>query len=170
MATVSVSELKQVSFFSSLDDAALAKVASLLQNKTVQAGQTIVARGETASEMFFILSGKVKIVGAGDKEVDTATSGCFGELALLYEIKRTASVVAVDATHLAALSKAAFEQLRKEYSVIGDKIKQIASERFEKFKETLAHTYGALLIFLLLKADDLFPVMLVMLPHSVMSK
>lgn len=102
--------------------------------------------------------GSVKVFGSDGRIIDTAGPGTFfGELALVYDVPRQATVIAVNACKLAVLSKANFDVFKSEYvnggeiifaraltirryPAIINAIKQIADERFEKFKNVLRTT------------------------------
>jgi CRP-like cAMP-binding protein len=99
---VSTEFLKKVSWFEDLDQKSLDAIANAAVEQRYQPGQEIVRQGDTGVGAFIIRSGKVDIVQEkGGKEVKLATLGpgeVFGEMALLDEFPRSATVRAVEPT------------------------------------------------------------------------
>lgn len=80
--------------------------------------------------MFFIYRGIVEVVSEDEVVFDTmATGEAFGELALLFNITRTASVRAQVNTDLFMLSKADINSLMERYPQIQPQIFKIANQR-----------------------------------------
>lgn len=106
MATVE--QISKVKMFSELSDNTKKEIAQLMQSITVAKGKNIVKKGDVAREMFFIISGTVKIIDDSSEEINEKllTSGAFfGELGLIYNIPRTVTVVAETDVNLCILQK-----------------------------------------------------------------
>jgi CRP-like cAMP-binding protein len=88
--------------FEDLDSKSLEAIANAAVEQHYQAGQEIVRQGDTGVGAFIIRSGKVDIVqDRGGKETKLGTLGpgdVFGEMALLDEFPRSATVRAVEPT------------------------------------------------------------------------
>ena len=94
-------------------------------------GDYIVRRGEPANEMFFISNGTVNVIG-DDPDVIYATvteGGFFGEMALLRQEPRTASVRAHDYCELYVLSKENFDVVLNRYPEFARVIRREAKQR-----------------------------------------
>lgn len=110
--------LKGVSMLDSLTGYELMNVTDALDEVTYEKDQQIICEGEAASEMYFIMEGKV-VVRAIDKASETEKEivvldrgQYFGELALVLKKPRIASVyAAVEGTKCAVLDVCAFERL-----------------------------------------------------------
>jgi len=92
--------------------------------------------------MFFIISGRVSVMVGSTIETNShiadLSDGSFcGEMGLLYEIPRTASVIALTLCDLYVLQKDDFEELKKIHPEIVEKIRSISDKRFEWFKNHL---------------------------------
>lgn len=73
--------------------------------------ETIFYKGSTGSQMYVVLAGKVE-VHDGTKCIATLTTGdMFGEMALINNEPRSASVVASEDSHLFVLSETTFQRL-----------------------------------------------------------
>ena len=82
---------------------------SVLERQSVSAGMTIIREGEKGKTAYLIQSGCVNItVSKAGKEVELAQMGAgeiFGEMALVAEATRTATVKAVTDTNLIVITK-----------------------------------------------------------------
>lgn len=94
--------LKRVSWFEDLDQRSLDAIANAAVEQTYQPGQLIMRQGDTGVGAFIIRSGRVEVVQDKDgHETTLVTLGpgdVVGEMALLDEFPRSASVRAVEAT------------------------------------------------------------------------
>ena len=107
--------LKKIPIFSSLSESDLKKLALVATRRYVKAGGVVFYEEDAAEHLFVIEQGEIKItmLGEGDREVILSLFGtgeCFGELALLDEAPRSATVVAMSDTTLLAISRADFHQ------------------------------------------------------------
>jgi uridine kinase len=90
------------------------RLAEFLEPVIVPAGAVVVREGEQDRDMYFVLSGKGRIV-RGTLEVDTIERGThFGELALLAGKARNASLIAETEMRLAQLSVDRFDAMSRE--------------------------------------------------------
>ncbi len=86
---------------------------------TFEAGETIISVDEPGDNVYFILSGAVKITNYSlkGKEIWHGTLGSgrtFGELAVLTGETRSASIVALETTRLAVLTKTELHTLMRQ--------------------------------------------------------
>ncbi len=84
--------------FSLMDDAGIDRMANVAREATFKAGDAIIVEGERGNLFFLIVSGNVRVVADGldgPKEVARLVA-CqfFGEMAVLNDEPRTASVIA----------------------------------------------------------------------------
>jgi CRP-like cAMP-binding protein len=86
----------------------LARTADLIE---VSAGTELIREGETGREFFAIAEGEVEILRGG-KPIATEQAGdFFGEIALLHDVPRTATVTAKTPSLLFVLTAQAFRSL-----------------------------------------------------------
>jgi MFS family permease len=83
-------------------------VALQLVEQRVDAGTTVLTQGEAGDRFYLLESGGVDIVRDGTVVNHLVTGDCFGEIALLRDVPRTASVVATEDSVLQTLSREGF--------------------------------------------------------------
>jgi len=107
--------LENVSLFSGLPQSDLDAITKLATTRTFPRNTIIISEGDTSDSLYAVLSGKVKIYLSDDegKEIIINIQGAgeyFGELALLDDSPRSASVMTIEECKLAIISKAAFDE------------------------------------------------------------
>ena len=108
--------LKNVPFLKVLQDYEILLVADALQPVNPAKGEVVVKQGDQGDEFFIILQGECAVTkkeGDGEeKEVGRLRSGAyFGELALMNDSPRAATVIAGDNCKLVKLDRASFHRL-----------------------------------------------------------
>ncbi len=88
-------ELKRVPLFSELSQRQLARLARRVRERLLEPGTSVVQEGKMSGIGFFIISEGEATVSVGGKRVATIGPGDhFGELAMITESERTATVTA----------------------------------------------------------------------------
>jgi MFS family permease len=102
--------LRAVPMFGPLAAPVLERLASGSERVRVAADQTIVREGEIGDRFYVILDGTVR-VSSGDRSIRTQGPGdAFGEIALLRDVPRTATVQAIEPVELLAIERAPFRE------------------------------------------------------------
>jgi CRP-like cAMP-binding protein len=106
-------EQKEAVFFPTLSEDEARRICQ--EVKVFDPGQTIFTEGDKGDAAYFITEGKVKVVGASQdfKEILLGELGegeMFGEMALIDEKPRSASVVTLTPCKMAYISKQAFNE------------------------------------------------------------
>ena len=121
------------------DRAALARAATL---RTYRRGETIVQQGQPGDAFYVLVKGRVavEIVAPDGREVVLNTLGegdHFGEMALLDDAPRSASVIAQEKSDLAILSRAVFLDLLKSNFVLTRALLAAFSARLRRANATI---------------------------------
>lgn len=104
--------LKEVKILSGLSNQEISKLADALVTEIYHKGDTIVKEGENGENFYFIESGNCQVVKEGEGLLTQLTKGdYFGEVALLNNLPRQATVEAVDTVIVATLDKSGFQRL-----------------------------------------------------------
>ena len=100
--------LDGVPMFRPLPLAAKDQAARSLVRTSYPAGRTIIREGETGDRFYIVASGHAQVTRDGEPLRECGPGDYFGEIALLRDIPRTATVTASDEVELYALDRAAF--------------------------------------------------------------
>jgi predicted MFS family arabinose efflux permease len=111
-ATLSAPEgtdlLRGITIFSPLSPAKIEALARALTTETAAAGSAVVSEGEVSDRFLVIVSGRVEVTQAGEHIRYEGPGEFFGEIGLLRDVPRTATVTAVEDTSLYSLSREDF--------------------------------------------------------------
>ena len=86
--------LKRVPLFADLDGAELRQIANSMKQRTFSAGQEIAVEGQSGVGFFVIEDGQAKVTVQGDEVRRLGPGDYFGEVALITQGARTATVTA----------------------------------------------------------------------------
>ena len=127
--------LQQTYFLQSMTAKELDKFMSALRAIRVFKGYELVRQGDPGDAFYLIATGVVSVwVAKGTKRVKVTELGpdkYFGEMALISNAPRNATVVAERLTELFVLEKYNFEQLLMKNPHIAPKIKEACAQRGE---------------------------------------
>ncbi|KAK9458799.1 cyclic nucleotide-binding-like protein [Lipomyces oligophaga] len=79
--------------FRDLDNEALTTILNVLEEKRVPANVTVIQQGDEGEKFYVVESGSVDYYVDGDKVSSTGSGSSFGELALMYNSPRAATVI-----------------------------------------------------------------------------
>jgi len=100
--------LRTNAIFAPLPEATLEHLASRLDEVEADAGVEVVRQGEPGDRFYIVDAGTVEVVVDGAVQSTLGPGSSFGEIALLRDVPRTATVRARDAVRLLALARDAF--------------------------------------------------------------
>jgi voltage-gated potassium channel len=116
----------KVPFFKPLDPAAIIEIARMLRPIDVAERTVIVRKGRQGDCMYFIAEGLVEIAGAG---VQLGSGAFFGEMALLGDGTRNATVIAVVPTTLLVLELTDYRIFAAHYPELASAVEEEAARR-----------------------------------------
>ena len=139
--------LKHVPLFKDLSDEIIKKLLAGIYYKEVNAGDVIVKQNDPAKTFYIINNGCfdviIKDVDGKDLLVRSLTGGdYFGEIALLYDVPRQATIIATTSGGLMVLNKETFEKVIENSGIAEDLI-----EILNKRKKELNEIYNDDLIY-----------------------
>jgi CRP/FNR family cyclic AMP-dependent transcriptional regulator len=121
--------LKTVPLFAECDKKELAAIARLTTLVDVPAGKEIVKEGDWAHEFAVIVEGQADVFQGG-KKVNTMSAGdFFGEIALISEGPRTATVTTTAPSNLLVLTTQAFWSLVDDMPEIERRVLKAVADR-----------------------------------------
>lgn len=125
--------LEKVPLFQDADKGFIEDLVIKLKPRILPPNDYIIREEQLGHEMYFIKRGEVIAFSEKTGRVyRTMTAGMFfGEIALLYSSRRTASVKTQTYCELFVLYKEDFDQVLENYPRFWEKIKEIAEQRFQ---------------------------------------
>src|SRR5690348_17602064 len=108
-ASVSMLLLRNVPLFSVLSEHQLGLLTAAVSRKSLPRGTTVIAAGDVTDSLYVVISGRLKVMMSDDegREVILAILGpneFFGEMGLIDDHPRSASVVALEACEIGRAS------------------------------------------------------------------
>ena len=110
----------QVALFASLPPEELQKLESRTKQKRYRKNTVIIEKGDESSTLYVLVSGKVRTYVSDEQgkevvlNVSDEAGTVFGELALLRDTPRTASVMTLEDSQFLLLSKVDFQQCLRD--------------------------------------------------------
>ena len=113
--TVSTAVLKAVPLFASFPDEQLRMLTGVVTRRSAARSTTIMAAGDATDSLYIVLSGRLKVMmsDADGKEVILSILGpgeFFGEMGLIDEEPRSATVITIEPCELLAINKRDFKK------------------------------------------------------------
>ena len=138
--------LHGVTLFARLTPRQRARLARFATIRTFPEGSVIVRQGDTSMSLYVILEGSVRVAredegGGGSIEVEQlGAGGAFGEMGLIEDMPRAATVVAVDETTCALLAKWDFQNELREDPEIALALLPVLTGRIRELDTMLAQS------------------------------
>lgn len=129
-----ISYLKQVSLFASLSDDDVRLLMAAAKRRTFRAGEAIFHRDDPGQVLYVIKEGKVKIclISPDGQEISLVVFGkgeCFGELALLDGLPRSADAIALEKVECYTLQRSDFHNAIMKNPKIAIQVLEVLSKR-----------------------------------------
>jgi CRP-like cAMP-binding protein len=132
--------LANVELFSQLTRRDLATLARLSVLRTYKAGAEVLSEGDRGVAFYVISSGRVDIVRGGKTLESFGPGGYFGEMALLDNNLRSATVCAAEDTECLALSKWDFNaELNRPGSRVALSLLPVLAGRIRRLEDAATH-------------------------------
>ena len=123
------SRLKDVPFFSSLSELDLAAVAQQAHEISVGAEEVVAREGDLGDEFFVIESGTAEVTRGGARVAKLSAGDFFGEIALIREDRRTATVTATSPMVLIVMKGSSFRSLDCAIPEVRERVSNALAER-----------------------------------------
>jgi len=125
--------LRRMPLFAELDGHQIQRIAAELQEEDYERGAVLMRQGEIGETFYVIESGRVRVsVEEDGKETLVTERGpgeYVGEIALLLDVPRTATVTALTPIRALSLRRDVFERLVKDYLYVGRGLERETSRR-----------------------------------------
>ncbi len=114
--------LARVPLFGGLSKKELGQVASIADEIDLKEGYTLVEQGRLGREFFIIVSGSVRVAKNGRKVNELSDGDYFGEIALITDAPRNATVTATTPLRVLVVTDTAFRSLTRRMPSISQKL------------------------------------------------
>jgi CRP-like cAMP-binding protein len=121
--------LAEVSLFSTCNKRELGRIAALTDEVDVPEGKVIVRQGEPGRECFVIADGNARVTIRGKRSELLGPGSFFGEMSLLDQGPRAATVTAETDMHLLVLGSREFSSLVNEVPTVAVRMMRGLAER-----------------------------------------
>jgi len=129
---IDVATIAAIPLFEGLPPDELERVAGWLEPIDVPAEWHLLNQGSYPDGFFVVLEGTVRIERDGDPVAELGPGQFFGEIALLEDNKRTASVATATRVRAAVMDQADFFEMTAQIPAISKRITDAAIARFPK--------------------------------------
>ncbi|HKY24554.1 MAG TPA: cyclic nucleotide-binding domain-containing protein [Gaiella sp.] len=121
--------LKNVPLFAGCSKSELQRIASLADELDLADGATLIREGERGREFIVVASGTVRVTRNGKELRELGAGDFIGEIALVADVPRTATVTATSPVRLLVVTDRAFRGLLEQMPSIAKKVLQSLGER-----------------------------------------
>jgi CRP/FNR family transcriptional regulator, cyclic AMP receptor protein len=128
-------QLADVPLFESLSENAVKAIATLSELRREEAGTTLVGEGEPGHSLFVIASGSVHVTTDGKVVAELGAGDFFGEIALLGDGLRTATVTAASPVSLVVMSGSDFRVFERSYPEASAALQEAMADRLARLRQ-----------------------------------
>ena len=121
----------KVPLFAGCSKKELGEIASLADELDLREGRTIIREGERGREFFVIVDGTVSVTRKGRKVASLAGGDFVGEIALISDVPRTATVVTTSPARVLVVTDRDFKGLVQRVPSIAVKVLAAVAERLK---------------------------------------
>jgi CRP/FNR family cyclic AMP-dependent transcriptional regulator len=130
VAQEAVDLLKRVPIFEGLDDRELDRIAASMKQRTFRSGDTVTTEGQGGVGFFVIEDGEARVTIHGDERRRLGPGDYFGEVALLTDRPRTATITAESDLRCYGMTSWDFKPLVETHGSIAWKLLQAMAKNY----------------------------------------
>jgi CRP/FNR family transcriptional regulator, cyclic AMP receptor protein len=124
--------LKSIPLFASLSHHDRKQVAHWADEVDIPQGERLVNLGAFAHEFFAIIEGEAEVTREGEHLADLGPGDFFGEIALIEDDRRTATVTAKTPMKVVVMFGRDFRQMESSMPHVADQVKAAIEERRQR--------------------------------------
>jgi CRP-like cAMP-binding protein len=109
----------------------LRAVAGLASYLELPAGSRLTNQGSSGHEFIVVFEGEVEVIQGGNVVAELGPGDFFGEIALLAQRPRTATVIARTPVSVAVIAEAEFRELLAMFPALGVELARAVAQRLE---------------------------------------
>ncbi len=126
--------LRKIPLFANVDPTKLKLMCFASRRLTFRTGQSLCTQGETGDSAYIIIDGDADVVVENNGPMTVANLGrndIIGEIAILCDVPRTASVVATSEVTALEITKDLFFRMVSDFPEMGVEIMRVLAHRLE---------------------------------------
>jgi len=132
MAEAPAELIKGIPLFSDLDDRELKQIAASMKERTFSAGDTVTEEGKGGIGFFVIGDGTASVSVGGSDVRKLGKGDYFGEIGLIADIDRTATITAESDLRCYGMTSWDFRPLVESNAAIAWKMLQVMAQRLKE--------------------------------------
>ncbi len=140
--------LRRVPLFAQIEPAKLKLLAFTSQRMTFQPGQALCRQGDSGDAAYVLMDGEAEVLAeTPEGEIPVATVGknaIIGEIAILCDVPRTATVKAATVLDVLKIDKEDFLRMIKEFPEMGIEVMRELANRLSQTTAELSECRNAL--------------------------
>jgi CRP-like cAMP-binding protein len=120
--------LRAIPIFSELSDEQLRSVGTWANERSVAEGETLVREGDFSYDLFFVSEGTAEVTRGGEHLADLGAGDVFGEIGVLTDAQRNATIIARSPMRLLILTHWDLDKLRKQIPELDQRVRDAMRE------------------------------------------
>ena len=133
-----VEALKRAPLFEGLSKTQLSELAKRTEDLDFAPGRVLIHEGERGDEFYVIMEGEAEVTRGGQQVATRGGGEFFGEVALVEDVPRTATVTAVTPIRAFVLTRGRFLRLLDEQPEIERQVLRALAKRLVSVSDDLA--------------------------------
>ncbi|WP_310619570.1 cyclic nucleotide-binding domain-containing protein [Flexibacterium corallicola] len=133
-----VAALKKVPLFQGIDSSKLRLLAFISERVEFQDGESLCLQGDEGDSAFVIMEGEAQVFVDGEEVARVGQYAVVGEIAILCDVPRIATLTAHGRMSVLSISKDKFLQMLKEFPEISLEVMRFLARRLESTTRSLA--------------------------------
>ncbi|HEY3147175.1 MAG TPA: Crp/Fnr family transcriptional regulator [Dongiaceae bacterium] len=137
-----VEALKRMEMFAKVEPAKLKLMAFAAERAQFRKGEEMFHQGDAADAAYIILEGKADVVidtpGGPLKVADVKRDAFVGDMAILCDVPRTATIVATEDLTALKITKDLFFRMVSDFPTISIEVMRVLAQRLQHANELLA--------------------------------
>ncbi len=136
-----VEALRRIPMFAKVEPARLKLLAFAAEHADFSAGEIIFRQGDASDSAYIILEGKADVLVTGPegllKVAEVGRDSFVGEIGVLCDVPRTATIMATETLHTLRITKDLFIRMIMDFPSIAIEIMRVLGHRLEVTTEKL---------------------------------
>lgn len=125
---IKVEALAKAPLFEGLSKKELTQLARMTDDLEVEAGYVLCKEGQLGHEFFVVMDGEVEI-SRGGRRLESGSQDFFGEIALIADVRRTATVIAKTPLRFFVITARDFRVMLDDHPTVERKVLRAVAKR-----------------------------------------